>query len=191
MDAKATNILEGEASESDDEEISHNTFVNKPIPKTFNEFSKPSNEGPSSGVVVSGEASESDDEDDSTVNMMLTRNFPTLVSQQGLKEFEIQDEEGSVTIQEQKQTFESPFHRGIWERNFALRLGIVRHNVEEYQSIFSKLKNVIPHANRAQQHSQETLKAYRTMGENSKQINDQLEMLLRQTDIPRLKTSFS
>ena len=36
----ATNILEGEASESDDEEISHNTFVVKANPKSSNEFSK-------------------------------------------------------------------------------------------------------------------------------------------------------
>ena len=65
------------------------------------------NEGPSSGVVVSGEASESDDEEDeSTANMMLTRNFPTLVSQQGLQEFELQDD-CTVSFQEQKQQFES------------------------------------------------------------------------------------
>ena len=38
--------------------------------------------------------------------MMLTKNFPTLVSQQGLKD-ELDDDDCSVTIQEDKQRFES------------------------------------------------------------------------------------
>ena len=38
---------------------------------------------------------------------------------------------------------------------------------------------------------QETLKSYRSIGENSKQIDDNLEHLLRHADLPRLKTQFS
>ena len=58
-------------------------------------------------MVVSGEASESDDEDETNTKLMLTKNFPTLVSQQGLKD-ELDNDEGySVTIQEEKQKFES------------------------------------------------------------------------------------
>lgn len=58
-------------------------------------------------MVVSGEASESDDEDEANTKMMLTKNFPTLVSQQGLKDGLDNDEGYSVTIQEEKQKFES------------------------------------------------------------------------------------
>jgi len=40
------------------------------------------------------------------------------------------------------------------ERNFALRLGIVRQNLEQYENVHKKLRNIIPHGNRAQNYAQ-------------------------------------
>lgn len=185
MERKATNILEGEASESDEEVSDNIGYGVKPVSTELREKS----EGPSSSVVVSGEASESDEEDETTANMMLTRNFPTLVSHQGLQDFDIQDE-NSVGVEERRHRFESPFHRAMWSRNFSLRLGIVRQHIEQYDEAFTKLKNVIPHSNRSQNYAQETLKHYRNISVSSKQLNDNLENLLRQRDLPQLKTPF-
>ena len=84
MEHNASNILEGEASESDEEVSDYPGFmrsVSSPAPDTAGKSPKAGGkspkaaEGPSSSVVVMGEASESENEED---EFILRRAFPSL-----------------------------------------------------------------------------------------------------------------
>ncbi|XP_057307924.1 uncharacterized protein LOC130645833 [Hydractinia symbiolongicarpus] len=181
MDRKGTNILEGEASESDEEISDYHGFVQNTMvtePKT-----EAKSDGPSSSVVVSGEASESDDD----IGEYIGRNFPSLQDQTG----PTLEEEYSVSIETKKPRFESPFHKKIWERNFAFRLGIVQMQLEKFNHVTGRLESFIPLANRSQVHMQDALKQYRNISETTKHLNETFESVLHQADLPDLNVSVS
>ncbi|XP_065648172.1 uncharacterized protein LOC136077877 [Hydra vulgaris] len=174
-DLKGTNIFEGEASESDDEY----SGVNSNIKHTESKLESKVPESPGStafsgGVVVSGEASESDDDIDDY-----------MISDQSGHEFEISNGM-TISLEIKKPKFESLFHKKLWEKNFSFRHGIVEHQLEHYASLVNKLKAFIPLSNRSQNFAQDALKDYRVISSLTKHLNDNLENVLGQVNIPIL-----
>jgi len=196
MDKKASNILEGEADESSDEELSdyggfiQNTMVVEKDSAKVAQRSSPF-EAPSGGVVVTGEAPESDTDDQDM--FALPREIPSLQNQHLL---------GDVTMKVEDETsvgregvvwkkFQSPFHKKLWERNFSLRLGVVQGRIDQWRDMYRKLDLFIPHANKAQLHAQDALHSYCTAGETAKYLTNQVESVLYGTVLPDLNETVS
>jgi len=152
--------------------------ISSPTPEP-QKTSKPStSDGPSSSVVIMGEASESENEEDEYI---LRRAFPSL-DDKDIQELEIQ-----VAMESNRRPkFETPFHKKLWECNFAFRLGVVETQLERYNHVIDRLQLFIPHANNSQTHVQEALKGYRNLSENVKQLNDVLENVLLSADLPNI-----
>jgi len=182
MDKQGTNIFEGEAIESDGEEDYYGGFVQNTMVTNDTKRELKIGELPSSSVVVSGEASESDED----IGDYLRKNdYPNVPSKL------IQDEDCSISIEPRRPRFESPFHKKLWERNFAFRLGVVQSQLDRYDQVTTKLKTFIPIVNRTQRHAQEALKNYRSVSEASKLLNDNLESVLQQIELPKLNAPVS
>lgn len=172
---KASNILEGEASESDEEVSDYPGFIRNISEKAE---SKPAaavaSEGPSSSVMVTGEASESENEED---EFILRRAFPTM------DEKDIHDLEIHTAPDLRRPKFETPFHKKLWECNFAFRLGVVEAQLERYNDLSTRLQEFIPLANSSQNYIQEALKNYRCLSESTKELNDNLENVIQNIDL--------
>ena len=82
--------------------------------------------------------------------------------------------------------FESPFHKKLWESNFAFRLGVVEAQLDRYNNLINRLQEFIPHANNSQMYVQDALKSYKSLSENTKQLNDNLEKVLQTVDLPKI-----
>ena len=176
MDRKGSNILEGEASESDEEVSDYPGFIRN-ISMDPGSAEKISS-GPRSSVMVTGEASESDNDEDENV---LRRAFPSL-KDKDIEELEIQ----VASDDNRRPKFESPFHKKLWESNFAFRLGVVEAQLDRYNNLINRLQEFIPHANNSQMYVQDALKSYKSLSENTKQLNDNLEKVLQTVDLPKI-----
>lgn len=147
MAAQEGNLVQGEASESDEEyEINQSYFMKNTM--VVNEETTPQRRG----IVVEGEASESDEEEgseDVVPNIMETRT-----------ESPQQQDIGKTTTEEQtkrkvKFHYDSYFHRKLRVSNLELRSDAVENTVSMYHDANKKLKSAVFHLNRSQASIQE------------------------------------
>eukprot|EP00794_Sanderia_malayensis_P001089 gene1089-430_t len=175
---KGSNILEGEASESDEEVADYPSFIQNTMVTDFPSPSQPiGNSGGvrSSGVVISGEASESDEEEPFEYARQSSsgREFPSLVrfpeagAQIELKtDLAATNKDTKYRDEHKKPKFKSPFHKRLRENNFYLRCGIVENTLDTYEDACSKLQSCIPVLSRTQATTQDTLQDLRVMIES-------------------------
>ena len=193
MEHKGSNILEGEASESDEEIADYPSFIQNTMvvdyPTSPAQQKSPSTDERSSGVVISGEASESDEEEHFEYAAP-TRSrdfhsplagFPDHTQTELEVEPGVAEESSKYRDGYKRPKFKSPFHKRLRENSFYLRCGIVENTLETYENACYKIQSCIPILSRTQSATQDTLQDLRIM------IESLASMQLRNDDISNAK----
>ena len=197
---KRSTILEGEASESDEEVVDCPSFMQNTM--VADASSNVSFDGQSSakerisGVVVSGEASESDEEEAFDYSQPSgQREFPSLTSPYA--ESMHLAEAGEKNIDAQKSTsfrdeykrpkFKSAFHKRFRENNFHVRCGIVDNTLDTYRYSTEKLKQCKPIASKTLESLQATRRDLNAALEALAVFQISADNLVASSSLPKFK----
>lgn len=196
---KGSTILEGEASESDEEladypSFMQNTMVSDVSPNVSVEQQKSAKDR-ISGVVISGEASESDEEPFEYLQPSGGRDFPSLVAnypETAHLSAAIQDTstvQKSTTYRDgyKRPKFKSPFHKRFRENNFHLRCGVVENTLDTYSYSSEKLKFCKPFVAKTLESVQATLLDLKVAIEAFSVLQLSVDNLVETTVLPSFK----
>lgn len=196
---KGSTILEGEASESDEEltdypSFMQNTMVTEVSPKVSAETQRSVKER-ISGVVISGEASESDEEPFEYQQPAGRRDFPSLAKNypdtahlgDEIQNKDIPQKSTTFKDEYKRPKFKSPFHKRFRENNFHLRCGVVENVLDTYSYSSEKLKYCKPVVARTLESVQATLLDLRVTIETLSVLQLSVDSLVESTSLPRFK----
>ena len=197
---KRSTILEGEASESDEEltecpSFMPNTMVADASLNLSAELKKSSTDR-ISGVVISGEASESDEEEAFEYQQTPgRREFPSLAANYPESAHLTDPSEDKSAVQKsttfrdeyKRPKFKSPFHKRFRENNFHLRCGVVENTLDTYRYSTDKLKHCKPVVNRTLQSVKGTLVDLKVAIEALSVMQLSVDNLVESTVLPRFK----
>ena len=197
---KGSTILEGEASESDEEITDYSSFMqNTMVADASTDVSvdlQKSAKERISGVVVSGEASESDEEEHFTYQQAIgTRDFPSLSSNYpesahlaDTNEKKTETPKSTTFRDEYKRPkFKSVFHKRFRENNFHVRCGIVDNTLDTYSYSTDKLMQCRPIVARTLDSVQATLHDLKVAIESLAVVQINVDSLLDSTTLPQCK----
>ena len=200
MDPKGSTILEGEASESDEEVTDYPSFIQNTMVAEFPSSSTSPSQNlgveRSSGVVVSGEASESDEEPFEYAKPAGGRDFPSLAASfpepsntsESTSPKQSPAQESTKFRDEYKRPkFNSPFHKRLRENNFYLRCGVVENCLDTYEGATSKLQDCTPVLNRTLNSVQSTLRDLRLTLEGLSVLQLTVDTVVESNSLPRFK----
>ena len=202
MDKQSSTILEGEASESDEEVTDYPSFIHNTMVAEFP--TKASTEQPaqplaerSSGVVISGEASESDEEPTEYTKAVGARDFPSLAASfpepanlPGVAHESTASAQRSTKFRDEykRPKFKSPFHKRLRENNFYLRCAVVENTLETYDNSSEKLKYCTPIFKRTFDSIKGTLHDYRVAIEGLSVLQLSVDSIVESTSFPKFKS---